>query len=329
MAKLSVNEAINKLNICKESDFNAIKVNLALAVCYLRKGEYKQAGINLSKALNIDKNNPQGKKIFKELQKYSDIKLQMIKSTSVDGIKFIKVIVSLVAILTILLGGYKLIDKFINSDDTNVLSSNDASDINEDCLKKEETADKENNESAKNDEEKSGDTNIKVDTDKIQIYIDSKNYDEIYNLIDNINVDNLKGKEQAVTKMAQELLQNEGSEYFYNNAMKYFNTNDYTNALTQIQKAYKYSQKTYLKSEIVFFYAAINEKQKNIVESIKFYEEYYNNYKNGDYIEEVLYKLIILYKSEDLSKAKKYAEELKENHPESMYINENIKSLLN
>lgn len=333
LAKLSVNEAINKLNVCKESDFNAIKVSLALASCYLRKGDYDNAAVNLTKALSIDRNNVQGKKIAKEFEKYSDSKLQILKSSSVDSMKVLKGIVSLAAILAVLFGAYKLIDKFIISGNTNILSSSNESNINEDSSSKEEATieatDKENSEPSKNDEQKNGDNNIKVDTDKIQTCIDSKNYDEIYNLIDNINVDKLTGKEQAITKMAQELLQNEGSEYFYNNAMRYFKANDYSNALAQIQKAYKYSQKTYLKSEIVFFDAAINDKVKNSTEAIKFYEEYYNNYKKGDYIQEVLYKLIMLYKSEDLTKAKKYAEELKNNYPESMYINENVQSLLN
>lgn len=329
LTRLSINEAEKKLNMCKESDFNAIKVNLALSVCYLRKGDYENAGVSLTKALLIDKNNPQGKKIAKEFEKYSDSKLEILKSTSENTMKVLKGLVCAVAIFVVLFGGYKIIHKFINSNDTDVLSTNNNE--NENLISNEENIEREQEEvtNSKNNEDENGDNNIKVDVEKIQSCIDSKNYDELYNLVNKLNINELSGKEQAVTKIAQELLIKEGCEYFYNSAMKYYNTKDYDNALIQIEKAYKYSQTTYLASEILFFDGAINDKKGNNNQAIKLYEEYYNKYKNGDYIGEVLYGLAMLYKSEDLSKAKMYANELNNNHSESMYNNENIKSLLN
>lgn len=329
LTRLSINEAEKKLNMCKESDFNAIKVNLALSVCYLRKGDYENAGVSLTKALSIDKNNPQGKKIAKEFEKYSDSKLEILKSTSENTMKVLMGLVCAVAIFVVLFGGYKIIHKFINSNDTDVLSTNNNE--NENLISNEENIESEQEEvtNSKNNEDENGDNNIKVDVEKIQSCIDSKNYDELYNLVNKLNINELSGKEQAVTKIAQELLIKEGSEYFYNSAMKYYNTKDYDNALIQIEKAYKYSQTTYLASEVLFFDGAINNKKGNNNQAIKLYEEYYNKYKNGDYIGEVLYGLAMLYKSEDLSKAKMYANELNNNHSESMYNNENIKSLLN
>lgn len=329
LTRLSINEAEKKLNMCKESDFNAIKVNLALSVCYLRKGDYENAGVSLTKALSIDKNNPQGKKIAKEFEKYSDSKLEILKSTSENTMKVLMGLVCAVAIFVVLFGGYKIIHKFINSNDTDVLSTNNNE--NENLISNEENIESEQEEvtNSKNNEDENGDNNIKVDVEKIQSCIDSKNYDELYNLVNKLNINELSGKEQAVTKIAQELLIKEGCEYFYNSAMKYYNTKDYDNALIQIEKAYKYSQTTYLASEVLFFDGAINDKKGNNNQAIKLYEEYYNKYKNGDYIGEVLYGLAMLYKSEDLSKAKVYANELNNNHSESMYNNENIKSLLN
>ena len=329
LTRLSINEAEKKLNMCKESDFNAIKVNLALSVCYLRKGDYENAGVSLTKALLIDKNNPQGKKIAKEFEKYSDSKLEILKSTSENTMKVLMGLVCAVAIFVVLFGGYKIINKCINSNDTDVLSTNNNE--NENLISNEENIESEQEEvtNSKNNEDENGDNNIKVDVEKIQSCIDSKNYDELYNLVNKLNINELSGKEQAVTKIAQELLIKEGCEYFYNSAMKYYNTKDYDNALIQIEKAYKYSQTTYLASEVLFFDGAINDKKGNNNQAIKLYEEYYNKYKNGDYIGEVLYGLAMLYKSEDLSKAKMYANELNNNHSESMYNNENIKSLLN
>ena len=128
------------------------------------------------------------------------------------------------AIFVVLFGGYKIINKFINSNDTDVLSTNNNE--NENLISNEENIESEQEEvtNSKNNEDENGDNNIKVDVEKIQSCIDSKNYDELYNLVNKLNINELSGKEQAVTKIAQELLIKEGCEYFYNSAMKYYNT---------------------------------------------------------------------------------------------------------
>ena len=43
--ELRIDEAISLLRLCKKSDFNSIKVNLNLAICYMRKGDYKACSI--------------------------------------------------------------------------------------------------------------------------------------------------------------------------------------------------------------------------------------------------------------------------------------------
>ena len=55
--QMHVDAAINILNMCTTSDFNKIKVNLSLAICYLKKGEYSKSSVYLTKVLEIDKKN--------------------------------------------------------------------------------------------------------------------------------------------------------------------------------------------------------------------------------------------------------------------------------
>ena len=52
-----IDDAIEKLKICDESDFNSINVNYLLAICYLRKGNYKVSKDYIDKALSIDCEN--------------------------------------------------------------------------------------------------------------------------------------------------------------------------------------------------------------------------------------------------------------------------------
>ena len=60
----------------------------------------------------------------------------------------------------------------------------------------------------------------------------------------------------------------------------------------------------------------------------RYYEEYYNNYPEGSYAEEVLSILISIYKSRDLDKCKYYIQELQSRYPYSRYNNNSITELL-
>ncbi|KYH35235.1 tetratricopeptide repeat protein [Clostridium tepidiprofundi DSM 19306] len=55
--KIKIDEAIKKLEFCKNSDFNAININNALTTCYIKKGEFEKANVCIDEVLKIDKNN--------------------------------------------------------------------------------------------------------------------------------------------------------------------------------------------------------------------------------------------------------------------------------
>ena len=119
-----------------------------------------------------------------------------------------------------------------------------------------------------------------------------------------------------------------GVTFFYNQGMTYYKNQQYDKAKDYFSKAYEYGEKNYLYPDIIFFNGAIDDKTKNNNEAIKFYENYYNNYKTGGYFEETLYNLAILYKGIDKDKSNKYAAELKYDHSSSMYNNEKISDIL-
>lgn len=65
---LSIVEALDILEKCSESDFNSIKVNNALASCYLRRGDIEKTKGYLDKVFKLDKNNEEGKLIKSRLK---------------------------------------------------------------------------------------------------------------------------------------------------------------------------------------------------------------------------------------------------------------------
>lgn len=64
---LAIDEAIDILDICGESDFNSININNSLAICYFRKGDYTSVKKYLEKVFTIDINNETAKAINKKL----------------------------------------------------------------------------------------------------------------------------------------------------------------------------------------------------------------------------------------------------------------------
>lgn len=71
---LHIKEAIESLNICRESDFNSIQVNNALALCEFKKGEYDKSRGYINKALAINKGDINTLAIKKQLDEFTETK---------------------------------------------------------------------------------------------------------------------------------------------------------------------------------------------------------------------------------------------------------------
>lgn len=92
---LYITEAIDNLIICSESDFNTIKVNNALAICYLKKGENLKVKECIDKVFKLDRNNKEANLINKKLgniYKYKNKKGNLLRFAIVSLIISISII---------------------------------------------------------------------------------------------------------------------------------------------------------------------------------------------------------------------------------------------
>lgn len=324
--ELRIDEAISLLRLCKKSDFNSIKVNLNLAICYMRKGDYKACSIFITEVLKQDRNNEGAKKIAKELYDISKIKVTAPKKNGA----FKKVVISVAGIIIIasigISGNYVL---------KNIINNQITEDVTQEEDKPQELVeeDKDNsfNESVENDTEEMGKTKVEaeVNFDELQENIANKDFDAIYSKLEIIGDKTLEGKEKTVYINAKELLKNEGVKYFYQQGSNLYNSKDLEKAREEFRKGYKYASDNYLMPHIVFFTAAVSEQLGDINEAIKMYETYYNNFNTEDSIAEAVYKLAILYKEIDIDKSILYAEEIEDKYSDTMYYNDIIINLLN
>ena len=285
---LHIDEAIELLELCLESDFNSIQVNNSLSICYLKRGEVDKCRLYLNKALSIDKTDKVSLSILKDLGIYKDVKEP----------KYRKVI-TFVIILAIILGGASVfVFKNLNKSKENIA---------ENVGKQEEQQEKVEVKTEEKPEE------------KLQKNIENEKLDKVE--------DNSEKQNDGVIAEEVPLTLDEVGN-FYIDATTKFGEGNYQVAKELLNKAIKYSDKSYLNDDILFLLASTEEKLGNVDNSIKNFEKYISLYENGDYIEETCYKLALLYKDKDKEKSKIYAYKLVYNHPESIYNNDNIDSIL-
>lgn len=96
---LSIGEAIDILEKCRESDFNFINVNNALATCYFRKGDKDKVKEHLDKVFKLDKNNKEAKEINNNLKK-----IYKYKNGNLFKFTFASLLIFIVIILGLLKG---------------------------------------------------------------------------------------------------------------------------------------------------------------------------------------------------------------------------------
>ncbi|SFU30272.1 TolA-binding protein [Clostridium sp. DSM 8431] len=329
---IKIDEAIRKLMLCRESDYNSINVNLALSDCYFKKGDYSNSSAYLKKVLELDSNNVSAKKIAKNLQEYGDIKI----TTNSAGKGYIKYVISgaLVVCLCVVAGfTVKAVKSNIDSkknkvEDVNITVEN----TEEDNENTENQASEEKKVKEKgNDSVDKGENKVenKINFSELSNLINEKNYDKVYDELQKITQpDKLTGQEKTIYYNGKQLLEDKGAEYFYETGYELYSNKAYEQANNEFVKGYTYGKNSYLYPHLIFYTAASYEALGNVNEAIKYYEQYYNEFSNSDYIEEVTYKLAILNKSVNIDLAKKYAEELREKYPSSMYNNNVISNLI-
>lgn len=175
---LSIDEAIERLLICNESDFNIIKVNNLLALCYLRKGQYDNSKLCLNKVLSIDKNNTTAKNIYKEINDVLEVKTNN---------RLLVTLITLVSIIALITITHKsgIINKILERENNEITQ--------EDNTKTEEnsTIIEENiKEAEENNEEERNNLIIELTPEEIQknyekasTYFEEENYKEAKDLL--------------------------------------------------------------------------------------------------------------------------------------------------
>ncbi len=270
---LNIDEGIEILNICNESDFNLIGVNNNLAICYMKKGLYDNSKFYIKKVFAVDKNNITAKSINKEINEILDIKDNnkiVFKSMIITFIIFM--IVSTGAIVMGKLKNTPLVEEKLLSD--NLSASNNIENSNtinesENSSSKDEA--KQNNIQDKNNEKIE---NPLTEGDITTNYINATNlfsqekYNDakvllektiIYSEKSHLNDDILFLLASASEKIAK----NE-------EAIKYFE-----------QYIYKYEKGNYI--EEAYYKIALLYKEINIEKSKFYAQALVNKYKNSIY----------------------------------------------
>ena len=321
----NIDTALELFMRCAESDFNAIKVNTGIGMCYQKKSDLYRAKEYIDKALGIDESAAIASIIQKEL-KENGVYLETEKSSN----GFLIGVTSLLVVVAIAAGGYLVMAKFKNKDFSQVIEQVNSVVAKEDNSKTVEN--KEVKESAEQEDQvdKPVDTakeepqNKKLDVEKLKTLMVSSDLDGVYEQLKNVKAESVSNEDSELYNKAIKLMKNEGTSKFYDYALWYFNQGNYTDAGISFDKAYTYCEGNAYKEHVLFYRASNSLKKADEKTALKQYEEYYSKYPKGVYTEESLYELALLTNSIDKEKSKKYANTLMNNFPQSIYVNDKL-----
>ncbi|AQS08197.1 tetratricopeptide repeat protein [Clostridium saccharobutylicum] len=317
LKQLKIDKALELFKTCSESDFNGIKVNTGLGLCYQKKGNFLKAKEYIDKALKLDENAITANVVKKELEE-ANLYYEAKKSSK----KVIIILVILFIIAGIGISSYLIIEKKqIKNKMIEEHQNNNEPQIEKNIESSSEIKSEQNNKDV---------PNLKTfDKEKMKALIENNDLDGIYDEVDNVKEESLSDDNKEIYKQAINLLKSDGVSKFYEYGLWYFNQENYDNAKNQLDKAYKYCEGNSLKEHIIFYRASTASNQSDSKSALSRYKEYYNQYPNGAYIEGVLYELSLLSNSENKEESKKYANELVTKYPNSVYVNNQIKDIMN
>ncbi len=313
--ELYINEALELLEKCSESDFNYINVNNYKTLCYIKKGQYDKAINTIENVMKIDKNNSMAKENRKTLIKYGMLK------NKIDGKKAIYSLIGVAIVITMVFA-VPAIYKSIKNNITKV--SNKQKTSKNQVAK---TPSSNQNKIAKEPTKKSQQEDFP--RDKMKSDIQSKNFPSIYENYMKWKDKNISNDDKSVISDANGILKTEGVEYFYGEGYAYVDRKEFPSAKDNLTKAYNIGSESYLYPHIIYMLGSAFYLSNDFENAKKYYIQYDENYDKGDYEETVLYALAIMYKDSDKSKASNYAQKLSNKYPKSIYNNSIIKSLIN
>ena len=327
LKNMNIDKAMMLFRECMESEFNSIKVNTGIAMCYMRKGDNYRAKEFIDKALHIDNEAVTANALKKDL-----INLGLYSNENRVSKKVLSVITVLFIIGAICAGGYSIYTKVgLN----NSISKDSSLNTEEDIKKDESLGSDSNKDTNDSDQEDQNLENEQADkkeaifnNENVALLLKNKDVDKLYDEINMVNEETLSGQDLELYNNAIELLRTNGVSKFYEYGVWYFNNGNYNSAKVELEKAYKYCDKSDLKEHIVFYKGSTASQLGDNSEALKLYKEYYSLYPKGAYIEGVLYELALLTNTTNKNMGKEYARELVNNYPNSLYINDYIRDIV-
>lgn len=332
MQKSKIQEALQLLLQCKESDYNCINVNNAIATCYIKLRDYNKAVVYIKDVLKLDRKNQVAIKSKKIVVK-NGIKN---KEFHLNGANFLltKVIIGCILIALVCSTGGIFYKKYYRKPATESVKRNKVAEKNIDKCKAKEKANNKNistnkNSNTKNDVNKDlkKEAFPKADFEK---GLNEKDYYKLYDYVTVWKNKNININDKMLFSKGEETLKKEGIKCFYNKGKEYlFSQNNYKNAINEFKKAYDLDKENYLYQDVVYMIGVSYHNLGDVESAIRYFEEYDKNFRNGSYEDEVLYRLVNINKSLNNKKFEVYAERLVDNYPNSQYNNSLIKSLAN
>lgn len=327
LKNMNIDKAMMLFRECMESEFNSIKVNTGIAMCYMRKGDNYRAKEFIDKALHIDNEAVTANALKKDL-----INLGLYSNENRVSKKVLSIITVLFIIGAICVGGYSIYTKVSLN---NSISKDSSLNTEEDIKKDESLGSDSNKDTNDSDQEDQNLENEQADkkeaifnNENVVLLLKNKDVDKLYDEINMVNKETLSGQDLELYNNAIELLRTNGVSKFYEYGVWYFNNGNYNSAKVELEKAYKYCDKSDLKEHIVFYKGSTASQLGDNSEALKLYKEYYSLYPKGAYIEGVLYELALLTNTTNKNMGKEYARELVNNYPNSLYINDYIRDIV-
>jgi tetratricopeptide (TPR) repeat protein len=321
MKEFRIKEAMELLRHCEKSDYNAINVSNAIAICLVRQGKYEEAKVYIEKVLSFEAKNKMALEQNSQLIKYGSLKKDI-------NYKSIGLWVSCSLITSIIL--YVGIDNRNAINGIGILKSLMPKESVQNHINEQPEKDIDVIEEARNkkdeDEKKSLEIFPYNDLNKA---LEDKNFEKLYMLFIEWKHKELSINQKSLISKVKELLENQGVEYFYNEGRRLKKQGDFEGAAQAFLKSYSYGSRHHLYPHIVFMLGDTHEKGGDVESSIKYYVQYYDNYPRGDYSDLVLYRLVLIYDKVDTKKAQQYGNKLAKEFPESMYNNSVLKEILN
>lgn len=335
--ELNIKEALGLLMECKESDYNCINVNNAIAACYVKHGQYEKAINYVNEVLKINIKNDVALMHRKELIKYGVGRKNFInKSFRKYGNT---IVAAALLVFCIFIGKYGIavVKKVsFNNEKTKTPVENQSYVYKKETVYKKKDVSKNIQSTTK--EADNNKINIKTEKKQEEVFphedikksLGNNDYYKLHGYVSKWKKIELKINDKILLSQCEEILKKEGVKYFYTKGSEYLlSSKEYKNTIDNLSKAYLYGKDNYLYQHIVYMLGVAYEKNEDNESALKYYSEYDIKFPKGSYEAEVLYRLTLIYKDVNLNKSKEYAIKLVNSYSDSQYNNSIIKNIIN